>query len=133
MFANEIEEDINSCAVQVGKRRSAKRYRTEKLVGGLEGNRVRSADARVISVRYTDSKRVETCSGWMNISADYVVDTLRSRGESRLKKRCARSPLCMVCRAIHSIGHRVRRFASMVSEVDLFKFGVEFHLRRANS
>lgn len=51
MFANEIEEDINNCAVYVVKRRSAKRYRTETLVGGLEGNRVRSAEARVTSVR----------------------------------------------------------------------------------
>jgi hypothetical protein len=74
-FANEIEEAIISCGVKVVKRPTTKRIRTEKSIGGLEGNQTRDSDASVTTVREADAKRVESYWEYESIEADYLVET----------------------------------------------------------
>ena len=92
-FANEIEEAIISCGVKVVKRPSTKRIRTEKSIGGLEGNRVRDPDASLTSVREADAKRVESYWEYESIDADYLVETYVGKRNVKILKRDTREVL----------------------------------------
>ena len=94
-FANEIEEAIISCGVKVEKRPSTRRIRTEKSIGGLEGNRVRAPDAAATSVREADAKRVETYSVYGNMNADYMVETYGAERQVKISKRDTREVLAI--------------------------------------
>lgn len=94
-FANEIEEAIISCGVKVEKRPSTRRIRTEKSIGGLEGNRVRAPDAAATSVREADAKRVETYSVYGKMNADYMVETYGAERQVKISKRDTREVLAI--------------------------------------
>ena len=94
-FANEIEEAIISCGVKVVKRPSTKRIRTEKSIGGLEGNQVRDPDASVSSIREADAKRVESYLEYQPTDADYMVQTYGAERQVKISKRDTREVLAI--------------------------------------
>ena len=93
LFANEIEEAIIACGVKVVQRPGAKRIRTEKSIGGLEGNQMRDPDASVTSVREADAKRVESYWEYESIDADYLVETYVNNRNVKILKKDTREVL----------------------------------------